>query len=580
MRLSADGSLRLSPSDLANYLACAHLTQLDAARPARRAPSRRHRETRRPTSSPQGRRARGGVPRAAPRPRDARSSSIVLRRRDRLRRRPRGARRRRSAPGADVIYQGVPRLRRLARVRRLPRPARRAVRSRARARTRPWDTKLARHAKPPHVLQLTFYSHELERIQGVLPGAHARRARHGRSRRTFRPADFAAFYRRARARLEDAVAQRPETYPYPVDHCGICDFCAGLRRALGRRRPPRAASRASAATRSSGSTLAGIATLEALGDTPSGHVGPAHGRRRRSRRSATRPRSSSQRGARGTHRYELLEPPRAPRPRAAARRRRRATSSTTSRATRSGSPGAGSSTCTASPTRTAASPRSGRTTATRSGRARAASSAASASASPRTRACTSTTTRSYEAVGAQAPDGRARDPRGRARRAAPPRDLRRPATRSRGRRSASRTRATRSRRCASSSWRRATELEGGDDAIVAYERWIDERDPAILDAIERYNEEDCLSNLLPARLAARAARGGGGAVRRRDPVAAAPEPSEPDEEATAFAAARAEPQTLAAATGDEAHALMARPARVPPPRGASRLVVVLRARAR
>ena len=28
MRLNADGTLRLSPSDLANYLACAHLTQV------------------------------------------------------------------------------------------------------------------------------------------------------------------------------------------------------------------------------------------------------------------------------------------------------------------------------------------------------------------------------------------------------------------------------------------------------------------------------------------------------------------------------------------------------------------------
>src|SRR5689334_9097924 len=31
MRLAADGSLHLSPSDLANYLACAHLTQLEVA---------------------------------------------------------------------------------------------------------------------------------------------------------------------------------------------------------------------------------------------------------------------------------------------------------------------------------------------------------------------------------------------------------------------------------------------------------------------------------------------------------------------------------------------------------------------
>ena len=31
MRLAADGTLRLSPTDLANHLACAHLTQLEVA---------------------------------------------------------------------------------------------------------------------------------------------------------------------------------------------------------------------------------------------------------------------------------------------------------------------------------------------------------------------------------------------------------------------------------------------------------------------------------------------------------------------------------------------------------------------
>ena len=40
------------------------------------------------------------------------------------------------------------------------------------------------------------------------------------------------------------------------------------------------------------------------------------------------------------------------------------------------------------------------------------------------------------------------------------------------------------------------DLEGGEDAIVLYEQWIGERDQGILDRIERYNEEDCISNLL------------------------------------------------------------------------------------
>jgi hypothetical protein len=39
------------------------------------------------------------------------------------------------------------------------------------------------------------------------------------------------------------------------------------------------------------------------------------------------------------------------------------------------------------------------------------------------------------------------------------------------------------------------DLTGGDDAIVLYEQWMAERDPALLESIERYNEEDCVSTL-------------------------------------------------------------------------------------
>jgi predicted RecB family nuclease len=42
-----------------------------------------------------------------------------------------------------------------------------------------WDTKPARHAKPNAVLQLTFYSHELERIQGDCPSECTSSAQRG-----------------------------------------------------------------------------------------------------------------------------------------------------------------------------------------------------------------------------------------------------------------------------------------------------------------------------------------------------------------------------------------------------------------
>jgi len=43
---------------------------------------------------------------------------------------------------------------------------------------------------------------------------------------------------------------------------------------------------------------------------------------------------------------------------------------------------------------------------------------------------------------------------------------------------------------------RRTDVKKGDDSIVMFERWLDSRDQAILDDIERYNEDDCVSTQL------------------------------------------------------------------------------------
>jgi uncharacterized protein len=85
------------------------------------------------------------------------------------------------------------------------------------------DTKLARSAKPAHVLQLCFYSEQLGRIQGRLPERFHVELGTG-ERETFRIADYAAYFRRARSRFLEALATEPETYPWPCDHCGLCDF--------------------------------------------------------------------------------------------------------------------------------------------------------------------------------------------------------------------------------------------------------------------------------------------------------------------------------------------------------------------
>ena len=85
------------------------------------------------------------------------------------------------------------------------------------------DTKLARHPRPEHALQLCFYSQAIGRTQGVDPEA-AYVVLGTRERFAVRLADVSAYYRRVRRRFETAVAGRPETAPYPCEHCAACDF--------------------------------------------------------------------------------------------------------------------------------------------------------------------------------------------------------------------------------------------------------------------------------------------------------------------------------------------------------------------
>ena len=85
------------------------------------------------------------------------------------------------------------------------------------------DTKLARHPRPEHALQLCFYSQALAQIQQRAPDlAHVILGT--RERVAIRLADVSAYYRRVRRRFESAVAARPETGPYPCEHCAVCDF--------------------------------------------------------------------------------------------------------------------------------------------------------------------------------------------------------------------------------------------------------------------------------------------------------------------------------------------------------------------
>jgi uncharacterized protein len=303
MHLAADGTLQLSPSDLATHLACPHLTQLEVAvargalkRPVRDNPHAdliRRKGEEHEAAYLAKLRAEGREIVGIERDEDGDFEAAARATEEALR------------AGAEIVYQGA-----LASggwrgladfLIRIDEPSELGPFS-----YEAWDTKLARsRAKPAHVLQLTFYSHELDRIQGRLPERMYVVLGTGEVE-TYRPADFGAFFRRARSRLAEAIGSNPETYPYPVSHCGICDFyelceerwedddhlvqVAWIRHDQIERL-----------------NNAGISTLAVLGETPAGtpveHMAPDTFERLRHQ-------AALQLEARrtGTQRYELLPP--------------------------------------------------------------------------------------------------------------------------------------------------------------------------------------------------------------------------------------------------------------------------------
>ena len=132
----------------------------------------------------------------------------------------------------------------------------------------PVDTKLARTAKPSHVLQLCFYAEQLARIQGS-PVEHVHVENGRGERETFRVAEFESYYHRVRERFLAALDAENETYPWPCDHCGICDF---RRLCYARRLEDDHLTLVAGVWRSRGEALqaAGIETLEALGELTPG----------------------------------------------------------------------------------------------------------------------------------------------------------------------------------------------------------------------------------------------------------------------------------------------------------------------
>jgi uncharacterized protein len=82
------------------------------------------------------------------------------------------------------------------------------------------DTKLARETKGGTILQLCLYSEMLAKLQGRLP-EHMHIITPVGSEK-YRTHDYLAYHRFVKSRLENAIGTMPETYPEPVDHCDIC----------------------------------------------------------------------------------------------------------------------------------------------------------------------------------------------------------------------------------------------------------------------------------------------------------------------------------------------------------------------
>src|SRR5438309_3597548 len=113
------------------------------------------------------------------------------------------------------------------------------------------DTKLARSAKAAALLQTSLYSELVAGRQGR-PPEWMHLALGDGMRPRFRVSDYRAYLHHAKARLETVTAAAPmDTYPEPVEHCGVCrwnDVCkqrwrdddslvlvAGLQRSQGRK---------------------------------------------------------------------------------------------------------------------------------------------------------------------------------------------------------------------------------------------------------------------------------------------------------------------------------------------------------
>ena len=84
------------------------------------------------------------------------------------------------------------------------------------------DAKLARSAKARAVLQTTFYSRLLTNVQGNQPYRLHLALGGADELETFKVGDFAAYERQVAKMLGEFLGTKDDPYPDPVEHCAIC----------------------------------------------------------------------------------------------------------------------------------------------------------------------------------------------------------------------------------------------------------------------------------------------------------------------------------------------------------------------
>ena len=216
----ANGRFLFSPSDLGSFLACEHLTQLELAVALREGPRPSYENDYAELLRRKGQEHERAFLAAL---REA-GRTVVEVRLHAARDFEAGTRRTAEAmrAGADYVYQAVF----LAHgwrgiadfLERVDHPSALGAWS-----YQVLDTKLARHPRPEHALQLSFYSLALEETQRLAPDL-AYVVLGTRERVPIRLADVTAYFRRVRERFGAAVEARPATGPYPCHHCSFCDF--------------------------------------------------------------------------------------------------------------------------------------------------------------------------------------------------------------------------------------------------------------------------------------------------------------------------------------------------------------------